>query len=155
MNASSNFARQAAAILVRVASTNGSVPREVGACMAVFPDSFKGTIGGGHLEFEAIREARSRLQGKDGADIVRYALGPALGQCCGGVVHLAYKPLSSAELQELPRLLRGPMTDVAVFGGGHVGTALVEILAKLPYRINWIDSRDDVLPLSPPPGGYV
>jgi xanthine dehydrogenase accessory factor len=43
------------------------------------------------------------------------------------------------------------MTDVAVFGGGHVGTALVEILAKLPYRISWIDSRDDVFPLSLPP----
>ena len=47
--------------LVRVESTEGSAPREPGAWMAVFADRIVGTIGGGHLELQAIAEARRRL----------------------------------------------------------------------------------------------
>ena len=39
--------RQAPAMLVRVVRGAGSVPREVGAWMAVWPDRLLGTIGGG------------------------------------------------------------------------------------------------------------
>ena len=48
----------APACLVTVESTQGSVPREPGAWMAVFADQLVGTIGGGHLELQAIAEAR-------------------------------------------------------------------------------------------------
>ncbi|MEI7497599.1 MAG: XdhC family protein, partial [Betaproteobacteria bacterium] len=41
-------------MLVTVASVEGSGPREVGAWMAVFPQTLVNTIGGGHLEFQAI-----------------------------------------------------------------------------------------------------
>ena len=53
----------APACLVTVESTQGSVPREPGAWMAVFADQLVGTIGGGHLELQAIAEARRRLAG--------------------------------------------------------------------------------------------
>ena len=53
----------APACLVTVESTQGSVPREHGAWMAVFADQLVGTIGGGHLELQAIAEARRRLAG--------------------------------------------------------------------------------------------
>lgn len=39
---------------------------------------------------------------------------------------------------------------IAVFGAGHVGKALVETLAALPCRIDWIDSRTAMLPNSAP-----
>lgn len=52
------------AVLVRVASTQGSVPREAGTWMAVFADTLVGTIGGGHLEYEAIAKARAQLRGE-------------------------------------------------------------------------------------------
>ena len=80
----------APACLVTVESTQGSVPREPGAWMAVFADQLVGTIGGGHLELQAITEARRRLAGGSvtAPGPMRFALGPALGQCCGGVVHL-------------------------------------------------------------------
>ncbi|MEM7718950.1 MAG: xanthine dehydrogenase accessory protein XdhC [Pseudomonadota bacterium] len=72
---------------VVVAETRGSVPREVGASMLVLEDRILGTIGGGALEFEAIKRARAVLSsGSDRLD--RMPLGPALGQCCGGSVTL-------------------------------------------------------------------
>jgi xanthine dehydrogenase accessory factor len=35
---------------------------------------------------------------------------------------------------------------VALFGGGHVGAAIVALLGALPVRTHWIDSRDEVFP---------
>ncbi len=80
-------------MLVTVAQTAGSVPREAGARMVVTPDGFYGTIGGGALEFEAIEEARKRLKARIQSDIVVYPLGPELGQCCGGSVSVMFELL--------------------------------------------------------------
>ncbi len=79
-------------VLVSVALIRGSVPREAGAHMIVSKDGFSGTIGGGNLEFRAIDQARDLLC--DGDDAVMhqdYPLGPALGQCCGGVATLLFE----------------------------------------------------------------
>jgi xanthine dehydrogenase accessory factor len=47
-------------------------------------------------------------------------------------------------------LLFEPMVQVqaqiAVFGAGHVGRALVPLLASLPCRVRWIDSREQEFP---------
>jgi xanthine dehydrogenase accessory factor len=51
------------AVLVTVLSTQGSVPREAGTQMLVFAAGEAGTIGGGHLEFQALAHARSLLAG--------------------------------------------------------------------------------------------
>ena len=141
------------AMLVRVAATRGSVPREAGAWMAVFADSVVGTIGGGHLEYQAIAQARAGLaafgdSGTPGAAPVRvrFALGPSLGQCCGGVVHLEFKPVSAGDAPALGCELPARLTPVALFGGGHVGHALAQVLAPLPFALTWIDSRDGVFP---------
>ena len=146
------------AVLVRVASTQGSVPREAGAWMGVFADAVVGTIGGGHLEFEAIARARAQLAAsgelpnpeKSAPLHVRFALGPSLGQCCGGVVHLAFQRVGASDLPELAPTLDTGLTPVALFGGGHVGHALARALAPLPFRLTWIDSRDGVFPLEVP-----
>jgi len=37
------------------------------------------------------------------------------------------------------------LTDVWIFGAGHVGAALVRTLASMPYRITWVDSREELL----------
>ncbi len=77
--------------MVTVAATRGSAPREAGARMIVHPDgSFTGTIGGGTLEWRAIAVAQAALTNASApkADVRRYALGPELGQCCGGNVDL-------------------------------------------------------------------
>ena len=135
------------AVLVTVAQTRGSVPRESGAWMAVFADSVVGTIGGGHLEWDAERQARDLL--KSGEWQVRQhtvVLGPSLGQCCGGAVGLRMEPVDQRHLDELTSRLTPRLWSVALFGGGHVGRAIVQALGPLPFAVNWIDSRDEVFP---------
>jgi xanthine dehydrogenase accessory factor len=142
------------AVLVTVQSTQGSVPREAGTWMAVFADGLVGTIGGGRLEFEAIDEARARLAGsadQQEADAVqRYPLGPSLGQCCGGVVYLHYERVTASDDAALRAWMIAALRPVALFGGGHVGKALAEVLARLPFALHWIDSRDEIFPADVP-----
>jgi xanthine dehydrogenase accessory factor len=146
---------RAPAVLVSVLHTQGSVPREAGTWMAVFADDVLGTIGGGHLEHEAIAQARAGLAGAPLPAERRCALGPSLGQCCGGVVHLGFQAVDAAGAAALLVRLRAEQDarrmPVALFGGGHVGQAIVRALAPLPVAVHWIDSRDEVFPSSLPP----
>lgn len=144
---------RAPAVLVRVDSTRGSVPREVGAWMAVFADCVIGTVGGGHLEWQALARARKRLETpSDAVDVVRFALGPTLGQCCGGEVHLRFENVGAGDIPSLREQLAPVCVPVALFGGGHVGHAVVSVLARLPMDITVIDSRDAVFPSVLPQG---
>lgn len=137
------------ACMVEVESTQGSVPRESGAWMAVLADGLAGTIGGGRLEFDAIAQARRRLAGEGGPAVLRFALGPSLGQCCGGVVFLRFTVVGAGERAALAQRLAPRRTPVALFGAGHVGHALVRVLSALPFALTWIDSRDSVFPAFP------
>ena len=139
------------AALVQVDAVVGSVPREAGAWMAVFNDGLVGTIGGGHLEFDALSQARLLLT-TGGTKTARFALGPALGQCCGGVVHLRFECVCVEDINALRLRLQPTLQPLALFGGGHVGHALVEVLARLPFAVTWIDSRDGVFPQDVPHG---
>lgn len=138
------------AVLVQVTATEGSVPREAGTWMGVFTDSVTGTIGGGHLEYEAMTRARALLQGLPGEAAGRFVLGPSLGQCCGGVVHLRFEAVGPDDVASLRRRLATNLQPVALFGGGHVGFALIQVLARLPFALTWIDSRDGIFPQALP-----
>lgn len=205
-------------ILITVAQALGSTPRAAGAKMVVTPDRLFDTIGGGHLEWRAIEIARAMLAlPTDCTDCLlaerrleRFALGPSLGQCCGGVVQLAFERIepqghwqglhqrwrsgqdtqrwvaldSAAEptvCDGLGTRLSGPALPVfakisdehsaacylaldacgqrwlfdscradrphvMVFGAGHVGTAIVQALSRLPCQITWVDARNDIFP---------
>ena len=86
-------------VLVTVAHIAGSAPREPGARMIVTPTEVMGTIGGGNLEFEAIRIARERLVDVSDTGAQRhielFPLGPMLQQCCGGAVFLHFEALTN------------------------------------------------------------
>jgi xanthine dehydrogenase accessory factor len=89
------------AVLVTVAGVEGSGPREPGAKMLVTRSTQFDTIGGGHLEMRACEIAREMLLmssslPSSGRRIGRFALGPSLGQCCGGVVHLCFERVDEA-----------------------------------------------------------
>jgi xanthine dehydrogenase accessory factor len=140
-------AQTCSAVLVTVEHTQGSTPRAVGAWMAVSAHQVWGMIGGGHIELQAIAHARDLLAG--GTEPVQqcYALGPNLGQCCGGVMVLAFERLTSQHAASLrERLQPQDVLNVALFGGGHVGTALVNLLGTLPFSVQWYDSRDEIFP---------
>jgi xanthine dehydrogenase accessory factor len=100
------------AILISVVASQGSVPRAAGAKMLVTANAQFDTIGGGHLEYRAIASARSMLAQVGTAHISqtpqmqRLALGPSLGQCCGGVVHLLFEPVGPAQQAHFAQLLQ-------------------------------------------------
>ena len=159
-----------------VARVEGSGPREVGAAMLVWAGGQSGTIGGGALEFQAGARGRSMLAA-GGRQVTREALGPSLGQCCGGAVTLVTEvfdavpagPLVARSLDgsamplAVKRLLaaaRGqgalpaltmvqgwlvepvsmPKRPLWIWGAGHVGRALVSVLAPLPdFAVTWVD----------------
>ena len=177
---------------VVIAAFDGSSPREVGAAMLVWAGGQSGTIGGGALEWQAAAMARDALAG-GGARLDRHALGPGLGQCCGGVVSLltevydadstallpsdmiaralpgagvaaAQMPLAIARLQADARgqgvmppsgVVQGwmvepvlhPQRQLWVWGAGHVGRAVVAVLAGVPgVAITWVDTALDRFP---------
>ena len=134
------------AALVRVERARGSTPREEGVAMLVTADAIAGTIGGGQLELDAIARARALLAGGDAEAVVEIPLGPAIGQCCGGHVRLRIARADDAAVDALAAAeaaaeAAAPM--VLVFGAGHVGHALIDALALLPFRVRWIDDRAD------------
>jgi len=178
--------RHGRVVRVVIADVRGSSPREVGAAMLVWKTGQSGTIGGGALEFEATAAARDQ-----GAvtRVSKHALGPDLGQCCGGAVTLlsevydaaavavmdgdvvaravnrsAPMPLSVTRLLAQARgqgvrpeaqLLDGwmiepmhvPDRQVWIWGAGHVGRALVQVLAPLPdVAITWVDTAPERFP---------
>jgi xanthine dehydrogenase accessory factor len=99
--------RHKAAALITVHEVKGSAPREKGARMVVRPDgAFHGTIGGGQLEFRMLDMAREMLaQGRGPAQVVDQALGPDLGQCCGGRVKILIETFDARDLEDLAPLL--------------------------------------------------
>jgi xanthine dehydrogenase accessory factor len=226
------LARGERAVLVAVAGVAGSTPRESGATMVVLRERSAGTIGGGHLEYEAMRLAREALAG--GAPVpahwlVRFPLAARLGQCCGGVATLAFATIDAAAALWLEaaaacagaadafavigrigsgeaaaarlvvtggdargtlgetlldaaavaeararlgrradeaggasgavdlagtavfvHVVRSSTFPVCVFGNGHVGRALVQVLGALPASVQWIDTREHDFPSDAP-----
>lgn len=153
MNVKSDFLQRLSvtpACLVTVTATRGSVPREAGTWMAVMADDTLGTIGGGRLEWDAIEKARAILECGGADEVCRYALGPSLGQCCGGEVHLQFEIVTAHDWAALEPRLGASNPPLALFGGGHVGRALVQVLGNLPFDVQWIDSRDEIFPVQVP-----
>ena len=173
-------------VRVVIAAVHGSAPREVGTAMMVWGGGQSGTIGGGALEFELAQAAR-RLN-RDSR--TRHALGPDLGQCCGGAVEVVSEVYDLNRARALPvdlvargpepmplpvkRVLRdarnqGQVPDARyldgwmiegvrapdhplwIWGAGHVGRALVDVLHPVPgIAITWVDTAADRFPESVP-----
>ncbi len=150
-----------AAVVVEVRDAKGSVPRADGTRMLVAADEVVGTIGGGHLEWRAITDARALIArglaavgtgagsgdpAPSAAPVVaqRVALGPSLGQCCGGALTLCFTPLQGACPSEWAA--PGPRFELQLYGAGHVGRAIVQLLAGVACRVQWIDERDSEFP---------
>lgn len=135
------------AMVVEVREIRGSTPRGEGTRMLVSALGVEGTIGGGHLEWQAVALSRDGLR-----EALReaphtppraweqtFALGPTLGQCCGGSVRLAFAPLDAAALA---RWAMPPARfHLELHGAGHVGQAIVRLLTDVDCTVRWIDER--------------
>jgi xanthine dehydrogenase accessory factor len=107
---------EGSAALVTLARVEGSSPREAGVRMVVRPSGgFHGTIGGGTLEFAALEAANEALRrGRGPARRRSLALGPELGQCCGGRVEWRVETFDKRDLDDLSAL--------AIAEGGAIAT---------------------------------
>ncbi|HEX6708490.1 MAG TPA: xanthine dehydrogenase accessory protein XdhC [Albitalea sp.] len=134
-----------AAVVVEVSASQGSAPREAGTRMLVSSTQALGTIGGGHLELKALQTAREMLRtGELAAHDAHYALGPSLGQCCGGAVDLRFERLDAEALARWPQV--APLFHLQLYGAGHVGRAIVALLSTLDVEVDWIDEREEEFP---------
>jgi xanthine dehydrogenase accessory factor len=202
-----------ASVLVTISGIRGSTPRETGAKLIVTARETIGTIGGGQLEHQCTHIAAGLLGGPELPTTRRFPLGPALGQCCGGVVDVLFEPVGSglpawlrdlralhgqrqpsvlvtatgsmmkfavsadnvfgvdegacdpAVIEQARGLLQGGAAvvidgmfyepvlgsdfNIAVFGAGHVGAAVVNLLSGLDCNIRWVDSRRDIFRAAP------
>ena len=145
--------RQGRCALVSVVATQGSAPRDEGARMVVTLDGYHGTIGGGALEWRAIAAAQAMLPKGAGVRCTSHALGPELGQCCGGRVDLLTEVFDRTSLdtvRERASQAGAKPRPVLVFGAGHVGRALILALAPFDFDVVWIDARASAFPGATP-----
>jgi xanthine dehydrogenase accessory factor len=122
-------------VLVTLVGVSGSTPRNSGTKMVISQDEIFDTIGGGHLEHKATKYARTMLD-KDKSDqqLEHFQLGSNLGQCCGGNASVLFECFAAVGV------------NIMLFGAGHVGKALIPILAGLPCHVTWVDSREELFP---------
>lgn len=120
-------------VLLTVVESRGFTPQKPGGRMLLGErGETAGTIGGGAIEHDCLREAREMLAGGGGTRTLRRQLTTELGMCCGGemVVHLEV-------LEALPRLV--------VFGAGHVARPLAALATNAGFAVTVVDARADWL----------
>jgi xanthine dehydrogenase accessory factor len=129
-------------VTITVVQTTGSTPGKTGFKMIVDRDkNIWGTVGGGALENEAINESHKLLSAGGDGILKEYYLtndesivdaeASVLPMTCSGRIWLYYEPE-----QSLP--------PVYIFGGGHVGQALIDILKNLNYCTILVDNRQEM-----------
>ena len=126
--------REGAVVRASLVDVRGSAPREAGAMMLITETAIWQTIGGGTLEFEIMARARDLIAAPDAAwrrQVITAALGPDMGQCCGGQVRVLLERFGAAEMAMLAALescralahpLSGddPVTDAGDAGPGRI-----------------------------------
>jgi len=120
------------AALATVIDASGSTPREEGAKMLVRPDkSIIGTIGGGSIELQVIKEAIEVIN-KGKPKHLKYCLkeGDDLGMMCGGDVEVFIEPII-------------PAPTLFILGGGHISLVLSRMAKMLGFRIVITDNRPE------------
>lgn len=114
--------------LVTVSKILGSAPCKVASKMIVTKQKeIFGTIGGGKLEFQVIDESIIAIK-ENKIKELSYTLGPEFEQCCGGKVELIIEPMNQSP-------------ELYLFGAGHIGVALCQILKDTPFNITLLDIR--------------
>jgi len=140
-------------IACELMQVRGSSPRAEGTFMLVGMGAIFGTIGGGALEYMVIDHARRLIAEGRAEEAMDVPLGPEIGQCCGGRVNVGLRYADAAIRRELAGRVASEESaepHVYVFGAGHVGRALAQMLSILPVRSEVIDTRQEELDLLAP-----
>lgn len=126
-------------VIVTVTEKKGDGPVEIGKKMIVTnTDIQHGTVGGGALEYEAREHCKTIIKTrksvsktyllKEGKEVKN---SETLPMECGGIVTLFFEYI-------------GPLEFVYIFGAGHVGQALTNVLTTMNFHVTVIDNRKDI-----------
>lgn len=119
------------AALCIIVDTKGSGPRKAGSKMVVFNDgTIEGTIGGGSLEMQVIKDALEVIEGNR-AQKFSYDLGDDLAMNCGGYAEVYIEPLL-------------PQQQLYIFGAGHIGKILAKYASDFGFSVILIDKREEI-----------
>lgn len=137
-------------ILATIIKAKGSVPRNENVNMAVSSSKQYGTIGGGELEYQVIKESNDLLNNFDcNEKNIELPLGPTLGQCCGGFVKIQLSKFKNGKNLLLKHNLKEQIINqnqnLYIFGAGHVASALLSKLDGVGFNIFVIDSRENFI----------
>lgn len=117
--------RRAGTASVVVTSTD----RATTGRLIVTAGAIHGTFDVPALEASLAAAARALLSNGGGAQLLRIPTGPERG-----------------DVQVFLDPVREPGFPIVLFGAGHVGRALVEILARIPCTVTWVDGRETEFP---------
>ncbi len=138
-------------VCVTLVQAMGSTPQDAGSKMLVTAEGLvSGTVGGGKIEHKAIQHAQemlkgSRIQdagcGEDGprpqspasCTLLEWNLKRDVGMTCGGSVKLFFETYNHSDWR------------IAIFGAGHVASAVVECVRPLDCHVTCIDPRPEWL----------
>jgi len=112
---------------------SGAEGRHGGAQLVIARDAVTGTLGDSGLDADAIAHARTLLASGRGEAELRTL------EASGEPALLFVEPMWPSAMQ------------VVLFGAGHVGRALVKVLADLDCQVTWVDSRAGEFPATVPP----
>ncbi len=135
------------AVVVVVLEARGSAPRGPGTRMLVAGGGQTvGTIGGGHLELEAIREAHALLSQRHRAASGALPARPGARPVLRRRGHARLQPLDATQLAAWPD--PEPLFYLQLHGAGHVGTAIARLLSTIDCLVDWVDEREDMFPFA-------
>jgi len=117
--------------MATVIERHGSAPSTPGQKIWVSSDGrCAGTIGGGAIERDVMLALAEMARDRSARHTVReLKLGAELGMCCGGRVLVLLEPIAC----RVPCL---------IVGGGHVGSVVAPLLARLGFAVTVVDARD-------------
>jgi xanthine dehydrogenase accessory factor len=116
-------------VLATVVKTKGSGPRGEGARLLVRKDgSTVGTVGGGAIEKLTIEEAMKIMNASE-PKLLEHNL-KDVGMSCGGAMSVFLEPLN-------------PAPQLFIFGAGHIGQVLCQIVKTMEFNVTVIDNRPD------------
>lgn len=117
--------------MLTVVESRGFTPQKAGTRMLLAEDgATAGTIGGGAIEHEALREARELLGGGGGARTIKKRLSQDLGMCCGGEMVIYLESIEAP-----PRLF--------LFGAGYVARPIAALAVGCGFDVTVIDGRPE------------
>ncbi|MCH4889764.1 XdhC family protein [Acidaminobacter sp. JC074] len=115
---------------VTIIEESGSSPRGIGSSMLVGLDGLlHGSIGGGAVEFKAIKDAIKALNNKM-SHVIHYPL-DTLDMTCGGEVKVFIQVFNRKK-------------EILILGGGHICKAILPFANTLGYKTSVIDQRPDI-----------